>query len=586
MQSHDNRGEMPRAGEIPKILLIGNPNVGKSVIFSKLTGHEVMASNYAGTTVTYSSGKAKLHGKQAVITDVPGMYSLEATSIAEQVALKLLNAGADAVICVLDATNLERNLNFALQLKELGLPLVFALNLMDVAEQKGIYIDVLALQEELGYPVISTVAVRNIGLTELLSKALTAAAQTGKTRREHVLSSEERWKEVGRIISIVQKVEHRHPTLWERLGDSMIMPFPGLFIAFLVLAVSIGIVVGGGRGLRAVLLLPLVNDFYAPFISSLVSTLIPEGMIRSILIGDFGILIKIIEWPFALILPYVFLFYIVLSFLEDTGYLPRLGILADGIMRRLGIQGGDLIPMMMGYGCAVPAILGTRAATTYKQRLIVSALVALAVPCASQSGALFALLGERSVLLLVLVYFISLCAIILCGMFLKRVIPGQSDTILIEVPNLLMPNPHALFKKILMRIKHFMIEAGILMLIGIAIAALVAETGVLVNFSKLVAPIVVNWLGLPGEAALSLILGILRRELAVLPLLEMELTTVQLLIGSLVSLFYIPCLAVLGVLIREFGVWVTATLGISTIIFALFFAGLINQAINLILFIM
>ena len=542
-----------------------------------------MSSNYAGTTVSYSSGKAKLYGKQAVITDVPGMYSLEATSSAEEVALNLLNAGADTVICVLDATNLERNLNFALQLKERGLPLVFALNLVDVAEQKGIYIDVLALQKELGFPVIPTVAVRNIGLAELMSKAFAAAAQTGNARKNHVLSSEERWKEVGRIIGIVQKVEHRHPTFWERLGDSMIMPFPGLLIAALVLAASLGVVVGGGKGLRASLLLPLVNDFYVPFVSNLVSSFIPEGMIRNILIGDYGILIKSIEWPFALILPYVFLFYIVLSFLEDTGYLPRLGVLADGIMRRLGIQGGDLIPMMIGYGCAVPAILGTRAATTFKQRLIVSALVVLAVPCASQTGAFVALLGDQSVLVLLLVYFISLCVIFLSGMLLKRIVPGQSDTILIEVPNLLIPNTHALFKKMWIRIKHFMIEAGIPMLFGVAIAALVAETGVLVNFSKLMEPIVVNWLGLPGEASLSLILGVLRRELAVMPLLEMELSTVQLLIGSLVALFYMPCLTVLGVLIKEFGVRVAAAISVSTIIFALFFAGLINQAINLIL---
>jgi ferrous iron transport protein B len=579
----DEREEIHRSGEIPKILLIGNPNVGKSVIFSKLTGHEVMASNYAGTTVTYSSGKAKLHGKQAVITDAPGMYSLAATSSAEEVALNLLNTGADTVICVLDATNLERNLNFALQLKELGLPLVFALNLVDVAEQKGINIDVTALQKELGFPVIPTVAVRNIGLAELVTKAFAVAMQTGNTGRKHVLSSDERWQEVGRIIGIVQKVEHRHPTFWERLGDNMIMPFPGLLIAALVLAASLGVVVGGGKGLRAGLLLPLVNDFYVPFVSNFVSALVPEGMIRNILIGDYGVLIKSIEWPFALILPYVFLFYIVLSFLEDTGYLPRLGVLADGIMRRLGIQGGDLIPMMIGYGCAVPAILGTRAATTSKQRLIVSALVVLAVPCASQTGAFVALLGDQSVSVLLLVYFISLCVIFFSGMLLKRVVPGQSDTILIEVPNLLIPNAHALFKKMWIRLKHFMIEAGIPMLLGVAIAALVAETGVLVNFSKLMEPIVVNWLGLPGEASLSLILGILRRELAVMPLLEMDLSTVQLLVGSLVALFYIPCLTVLGVLIKEFGVRVAAAISVSTIIFALFFAGLINQAISLFL---
>jgi len=586
LHCHNEAKTPPETGDIPKILLIGNPNVGKSVIFSKLTGHEVIASNFPGTTVTYSSGKIKLQGKQALLTDVPGIYSLEAASKAEEVATNLLSTGADALICVLDATNLERNLNFALQLKKYRIPIVFALNMMDVAEQKGIKIDALVLQNILGYPVIPTVAVRNIGLSELLKKTFAGIGQVSSIEPQQGFSSEDRWKEVGRITSMVQKLEHRHSTFWERLGDSMIMPIPGIFVAILVVLISLGIIAGGGRVLRAAILLPLINEIYAPFVSGIVSSLVSEGILRNILIGDYGLLIKGIEWPFALILPYVLLFYIVLSFLEDTGYLPRLGVLGDGIMRRLGVQGSDLIPLMLGYGCAIPAILGTRTATTYKQRLIVSVLISLAVPCISQTGAFIALLGDRSVLVLLLVYFIAICVIFFGGIVLKRAIPGQSSTILIEVPNLLMPNPSAIFKKIWIRVKHFLIEAGIPMLIGIAVASLVAETGLLINFSRLLEPVVVNWLGLPPEASLSLILGVIRRELAVLPLLEMNLSTMQLLVGSVVSLFYIPCLAVLGVLIKEFGVKVAAAISVFTIIFALFFAGLINQIGNFVMFLL
>lgn len=585
MHSHSNPKEITQSLDIPKILLVGNPNVGKSVIFSKLTGYEVIASNYPGTTVTYSSGKIKLQAKQAILTDVPGIYSLEAASSAEEVAVNMLNASADVIICVLDATNLERNLNFALQLKELGVPLVFALNMIDVAEQKGIHINASALQKELGCPVIPTVAVRNIGLTELANKAFDGINRDDLSTARKI-SSEDRWKEVGRITAAVQRLEHRHSTFWERFGDSMIMPFPGILIAFLVLIASLAFIAGGGRALRAAILLPVINDVYTPFVSNVVSAIIPEGMMRNILIGDYGVLIKGVEWPFALILPYVFLFYIVLSFLEDTGYLPRLGVLGDGIMRRLGVQGSDLIPLMLGYGCAIPAILGTRTSTTYKQRLIVSSLVALAVPCISQTGAFIALLGDRSVLVLILVYFTSVSVVFFGGMLLKRLVPGQSSTILIEVPNLLMPNPNALFKKMWIRLKHFMIEAGMPMLIGIAFASLVAETGLLTQLSKLMEPVVINWLGLPAEASLSLILGIIRRELAVLPLLEMNLSTVQLFIGSIVTLFYIPCLAVLGVLTRELGFKVAALISVSTILFAFLFGGLLNQAINIILFIL
>jgi len=566
---------------LPRILLFGNPNVGKSVIFAKLTGREVIASNYAGTTVSYFSGTASVDGQSVLVTDVPGIYSLEATSNAEEVALKLLREDADVLVCVLDATNLERNLELALQLRELGRPMVIALNMSDVATRRGITIDTEALQQQLGCPVVRTVAVRNIGLAELLLLAVTAAKQSPSPLTPKLPEREQIWREAARIARVVQTSEPRQATFWGRLAEGMIMPFPGIAIALLVLVAALGVVAGGGRALRAVIFLPLVNDVYAPFMTNLVSSVVGEGLLRNILIGDYGMLIKGIEWPFALILPYVFLFYVVLSFLEDTGYLPRLGILVDSVMRRLGIQGGGIIPMLMGYGCAVPAILGSRNASTYKQRLITASLVALAVPCASQTGAFMALLGDQSVVVLVLVYLISFAAIFICGVFLNRVLPGQSGSILLEVPNLLLPNAHALGKKIWIRTKHFMLEAEIPMLLGIAAAAVVAETGLLVSFGKLVEPIVVHWLGLPSEASLLLVLGIIRRELAVLPMLEMNMSNLQLLVGSVVSLFYIPCLVVLGVLVKEFGVKVATVIGLSTIAFALFFAGLLNQVVQL-----
>lgn len=570
-----------------RILLFGNPNVGKSVIFAQLTGHEVIASNYAGTTVSYCSGRTRLDGHEIEVTDVPGIYSLAASSSAEEVALGLLREPGRVLVCVLDATNLTRSLELALQLRELGRPLVFALNMVDVAEQRGITIDVEALSRLLGCPVVPTVAVRKLGVKEVLQAAVAAAAQETKVNELEANAGsyrrpEEVWAEAARIVAAVQTIEPRRPTFWETLAEAMIKPFPGVLIAFLVLVASLGIVAGGGRALRAVIFLPLVNDVYAPFITNLVSSFIGEGMFRNILIGDFGLLIKGIEWPFALILPYVFLFYIVLSFLEDTGYLPRLGILLDALMRRMGIEGGGIIPMLMGYGCAVPAILGSRNATSYKQRLITASLVTLAVPCASQTGAFIALLGDRSVPVLLAVYAISLVAIFCCGLLLNRVVPGKSGSILLEVPNLLWPNAHALGKKIWIRTKHFMLEAEIPMLLGIGAAAIVAETGILVSFSRMVEPVITNWLGLPREASLLLILGIIRRELAVLPMLEMDLTTLQLLVGSVVSLFYLPCLAVLGILIREFGLKIALAIGLSTIAFALFFGGLINQALRLI----
>ncbi|KJF28644.1 GTP-binding protein [Clostridium aceticum] len=567
-----------------KILLMGNPNVGKSVVFSKLTGMEVLSANYTGTTVTYTQGKIRHRDRKGVLIDVPGTYSLEATSAAEEVAVDFLqDSSVDAVICVLDATNLERNLNFALQVKEYGLPIVFALNLIDVAERQGVSIDVKKLEEALGAPVVPTVAIRNIGLRDLLDKTWQVVKDKDKLTPSTELSEEERWQVVGRMIKSTQQVEHRHPTFLEKLGDLSLQPFPGLPIAFIVLIAALGVVVGGGKGLRAAIFLPLVHNWIVPFFRTVVSSFIAEGTLYNILVGEYGVFVKGIEWPFALILPYVFLFYIVLSFLEDSGYLPRLGVLIDATLRRLGIHGGNIVPFIMGYGCAVPAILGTRAATTFKERLIVSSLVSLAVPCAAQTGAFIALLGDHSALVLVSVYLISFMAIVVAGIILDKMIPGKTEPMLLEIPNILMPDGQSLFKKIWIRTREFMIEAEVPMMLGVGFAALVAETGMLNSISSYVAPLTSGWLGLPQEATLGLMLGVIRRELAVLPLLELNLTTLQLLVGAVVALFYIPCLSVLGVLIKEFGVKIAVTIGVATIMIAFLFGGIINHVGNFVM---
>ncbi|WP_026478884.1 ferrous iron transporter B [Alkaliphilus transvaalensis] len=583
MSCHIEEAQIVTSGDELKILLMGNPNVGKSVVFSKLTGMEVMTSNYAGTTVSFTQGGVTYKGNKGVLIDVPGTYSLEATSPAEEVAVAMLEQEvADVIICVLDATNLERNLNFALQLQKYNLPIVFALNLTDVAERQGIFIDIEALSKELQSPVIPTIAIRNIGLKELVKTTWEAATGEEKIYDEVPQDQDERWKRVGRIIQKVQKVEHRHPTFLEKLGDALIRPFPGIPFAIIILVLALGVVVGGGKGIRAGVLLPLLNNFYVPFITSLVARFgITEGLLFNVLVGEYGMLIKGIEWPIALILPYVFLFYVALSFLEDSGYLPRLAVLVDGLLQRIGIQGGNIVPLIMGYGCAVPAILGTRAATSHKERVIVASVVSLAVPCAAQTGAFVALLGDRSIFVLILVYLISLIAMFIGGVTLNKMLPGHTDPILIEIPNLLMPDRQSFFKKILLRTRHFMVEAEIPMLLGIGFAALVAETGILNTVGVYIEPVIEGWLGLPKEATIGLILGVIRRELAVLPLLELELSTLQLLVGSVVALFYLPCLSVLGVLIKEFRMKTALLIGLSTFVLAFFIGGLINQVVTL-----
>ena len=506
---------------------------------------------------------------------------MTASSEAEAVAVQFMESGAVALLCVLDASNLERNLRLGLELQKYGIPIVYALNLMDVAERRGYEIDVKLLEQELGWPVVPTVVVKQQGLKELKTalKSVISREDSGEVSSKPLnFDTRVRAREITRKVR-----KHNNSSLsrLDRLGSRMMQPFPGIPIAILVMLLSIGVVVGAGKALRAVLLLPLVNQVLVPFFRTLFTSFIPEGMLLNILVGEYGIFVISFEWIIALILPYVFLYYVVFSFLEDSGYLPRVSVLFDNIMRKLGVQGGSLINIVMGYGCAVPAIIGSRAASSRKERLIISTAVCFAVPCISQTGALISLLGNYSAWLLAAMILFSLLIMVTATLIAGRLIDGTVEPLIIEVPNLLIPEPKAYTRKLLIRMKHFVYDAELPMLLSIVIAALLKETGLLDAAAVYAEPIVSRWLGLPSEAVIALILGIVRREMSVAPLLALNLTPLQAFVGATVGLLYLPCLSVFGVLTKEFSVRVAVTISTLTIISALVLGGLINQAAHL-----
>lgn len=229
-----------------KILLMGNPNVGKSVIFSRLTGIEVVSANYPGTTIEYTEGRMKLGERMATLVDPPGIYSLEPTSKVEEVTGQILEQGADVVVNVIDSTNLERNLNLTLQILERGIPTVVALNLWDVATRKGIEIDTSLLAEELGVDVVPTVAVSGQGIYDLVEAI-------GRAKVPHPMkfeSSDQRWVRIGEISERCQRVLHRHPSLLDRLEDISLKPWTGIPIALLLLYLSFSLVIEIGEMLQ------------------------------------------------------------------------------------------------------------------------------------------------------------------------------------------------------------------------------------------------------------------------------------------------------------------------------------------------
>ncbi|HHU91833.1 MAG TPA: ferrous iron transporter B [Halanaerobiaceae bacterium] len=566
-----------------RVLLMGNPNVGKSVIFSELTGITAMSANYPGTTVTYSQGHFEIDGLKLSLVDVPGTYALDMGTEAEVIANEFLEEGADAIVVVLDATNLERNLYLALQVIDRGFPTVVALNLVDVAKSKGIKIDLKALEKELGVPVVATTAVKAQGIEDLKKTVLANLGKKNTSSKEWW--KRDYWQAAELIAGKTQTFEEGQKTLGDRLDEKMMQPLAGSLIAIAVTLLSFAGIVGVGMGVRKFLLRPLFDNFIEPVIRAIVISIVPNGVLQNILIGDYGFLIKTIEWPLTLMLPYVVSFYIVLALLEDSGYMPRLAALLDSIFKKIGLQGAAMIPFILGYGCAIPAIMGTRSLSDRRERKVVSTLIAIGVPCISQTGAFISLLGARSFFLVIALYLLSLAAIFITGRIFMRFSPEPPEPLAMELPPLLWPEFRTVSRRTWYRLKSTINDALVPLTIVVAITAILYETGGLHYIGNLLSPLVVKWLGLPAEASVGLIAGIVRRELAVLPLLDMNLTTGQLFVGAIVALFYMPCAAVFGVLASEFSVKEAIGVGLITIFLAFTIGGVFNHLFKLIAFI-
>ncbi len=262
-----------------KILLMGNPNVGKSVIFSRLTGVRVIASNYPGTTVSYTSGFMKIDGRQVEIIDVPGTYTLEPTCEAEKIASEMLKTG-DIVINVVDATNLERNLYLTLQLMEMKIPMIIALNMWDDTKHRGVSINLEKLREILGIPVIPTSGLTGQGIKDLVTDIPNAVSPSCSTRDRN-----ECWAFVGHIVDQVQQISHRHHRWFERLEDASVKPRTGIVIAAAVLVSSFMVIRFIGESLISYLFDPIFNSLWLPALMKLSSFMGNSGLLHDVIVG-------------------------------------------------------------------------------------------------------------------------------------------------------------------------------------------------------------------------------------------------------------------------------------------------------------
>jgi len=564
-----------------KILLMGNPNVGKSVIFSRLTGVHVVASNYPGTTVSYTRGFMKLGEETAEVVDVPGTYTLEPTSEAEEVALRMVDTG-DLVINVVDATNLERNLYLTLQLLERGIPVVVALNIWDDTKHRGIHIDLDKLRQFLGVPVIPTVAVTGEGMKELVENIPQAISPDTPIR-----SRDERWATIGNITDQVQHVAHRHHTWLERLADASVKPLTGGIIALAVLASAFVVIRFIGESLIGYVLDPLFNTLWAPVLLKLSHLMGGTGFVHDIVIGritggevnfveSFGLLSSGLYVPFAMVLPYIISFYLVLGLLEDIGYLPRLAVLIDTIMHRLGLHGYAIIPTLLGLGCNVPAILATRILESKRERFIAATLISIAVPCAALQAMIFGLVGQHGAQYVALVYGTLFIVWVILGIILNRFVKGFSPELLIEIPPYRLPPWRTVLKKLWMRTYGFLVEAVPIILGAVLVINILYILGVFGAIANFTAPVVTGLLGLPKEAVAALVIGFLRKDVALGMLAPLALSANQLVVGSVVLAMFFPCIATFVVFLRELGAVNMLKAAAIMIVSALLVGGILN----------
>jgi len=628
------------------IALAGNANVGKSVIFNRLTGLHQHIGNWPGKTVEKAEGT--LHFKEYTIDiiDLPGIYSLSTFSIEELVSREYIAVERpDLVMNVVDASVLERNLFFTLQLMELETPMIMALNQMDMATKKGIRINHEKLEELLGIPVIPTVAVRGTGVYELLETSV-EMIDKGGVKRPEIEYGEEVEEKIGKLTEMIGKIQFRYPARWTAIklleGDEQVEKEigennPEILSSSQELAKEIEGIHGhacstvitseryevAGKIAREVLqvvpkaripisdrlhtltthrisgyptmIAALLAIFYSIFTfgdytSALLSDLfygwepvfenmLGAGIARELIWG--GVMEGLIA-GITIALPYIIPFYLILYILEDSGYLSRIAFLMDTLMHKMGLHGKAFIPAMLGFGCNVPACLGCRIMETERERLI-AAFVTTLVPCAAVTAVVLGLVGAFvSVQWALALYVINLLAIFLLGRVAFKTLPGEPTALIMEMHDYRIPDLKTVTQETWFRLREFIKIAFPLIIVGSLVIKLIQILNLIEPIATILSPITVTWLGLPAITGITLIFGVFRKELTLIMLATLlettdfaqVLTPIQMIVFALVTMLYVPCVATIAALVREFG-WKRALfITAFETVFAIFIGGI------------
>jgi len=619
------------------IALAGNANVGKSVIFNYLTGSHQVIGNWPGKTVELAVGRLKYGDKEITIVDLPGIYSLTTYSQEETVTREFITQmKPDIVINVVDATVLERNLYFTIQLLEMGAPIIICLNQMDVAEKQGLDIDVDKISSILGVPVIPTVAIKGIGLDRLMDTAINYRHRRAKPptynedieRIINILVSRINKSKLDtsyppRFIAIkmlegdpyiIDVVEREDPDLIEHvkllvmeLEEKYGEPLYSVIASqrYKVIAKIIneavkrkavktdildyidritthkvfGILISTGVLITLLLWTFYIGDFLSTILEDLVSIIAPVepditgSLIDTMINGAIGGIVAGI----TLVIPYVIPFYLFLAVMEDSGIMTRIAFMIDTFMHKLGLHGKAVIPIILGYGCNVPAIFSTRILETRRERIIASLAITL-VPCSARTviilGLAAAFLGIEAAISL---YAINIAIVVAVGYLISRVYPGETPGLIMEIHQLRIPSPRVVFRQTLHRTLSIIYLVFPIYIIGSASVQALYKLGVLEPINTALSPITSNLLGLPPATGTLFIFGFIRKELILLLLpqvlgtfnIPLILTATQIFTIALVSMLYIPCVSTVAALSKEFGWGDTIIISIVNILVAI-----------------
>lgn len=638
-----------------KVALVGNPNVGKSVIFGFLTGRYVTVSNYPGTTVEVTRGRALIGGREVELVDTPGINSLVPMSEDEKATRNiLLEEKFDTIVQVCDAKNLRRGLLITLQLIEMGVPMVLDLNMEDEVAARGIRIDKHALENLLQIKVQGTTAVQKRGLSELqkeifkigpsdfrfsytssleqgiaeISQWLPATFLSQRSLALMILAGDRSltpWlrdnlsqEQISRIEVVRNRLAHQYAeplsyvihkqrsrvvaeicqkvifqerkkeagwALW--IGKWSMHPVGGLVMLVAVLGVLYEFVGVFGAGtavgwLENGLFQGIINPLAIQLFDKLFSF---SSFLRDLFVGEFGMITMGLTYAFAIILPIVVTFFIAFSIMEDSGYLPRLSIMLNRLFKMMGLNGKAVVPMVLGLGCDTMATMTARIMDTKKERIILTLLLALGVPCSAQLGIILGMLAGLPAWMTFLWLGVVGGVLVMVGYLSSQILPGRRSDFIMEIPPIRKPVLSNILIKTMARLEWYLKEVVPLFIIGTAALFLLDRLHALPAIRNFASPLVTNFLGLPEQAADAFLIGFLRRDYGATHFFDLYnkgmMDNIQAIVSLIVMTLFVPCLANALMIVKERGMGVMAAIVGFIYPFAFLVGGIVNWSLRL-----